>query len=136
VVDVTAAAAVTPTTVTITSVIAFLSVLAGLAGAVIGLASQARGKRTAAKVEEIRVNIDGRLTQQLEKVNELFDRQAELTAALHAAGEAAPGVAVEPVLIRGPLAANEVLLPGPLAAAENLLLRPVVASDPIDGGST
>jgi len=67
----------------VAAVLAFLAVVLGFVTAVLGLLNQARSKKTAGTVREISVNVDGRLS-------DLFERQAELIAALHASGTPVP----------------------------------------------
>lgn len=86
----TAGAALTTTTVTLTTIIAFLAVLAGFGSAVLGLLNANRAKRTEDAVKEIQVNVNGNLAAQGQLVADLIARQEQLMTALHQAGAEIP----------------------------------------------
>jgi hypothetical protein len=72
------------------TVIASLAVVLGFITAVLGFLSQRAARRavmkaatTAEKVQEISINVDGRLS-------EMIERQAQLLGALHASGTPVP----------------------------------------------
>jgi hypothetical protein len=75
---------------TVLAAIASLAVLLGFLTAVLGLVNQrritqasAQATETAGKVQQISVNVDGRLS-------ELIERQAQLLGALHQSGTPVP----------------------------------------------
>lgn len=128
------AAGVTPTTVTLSAVIAFVAVLAGAISAVLGLLNQTKIKRTASTVSEISVNVDGRLSA-------LFERQAQLLAALHENNVPIPELPapllLPPNIYPATAAAAEAVAPPPAPPVLPPPIPgglPVIASDPIDGG--
>jgi hypothetical protein len=62
-----------------------VAVVLGFITAVLGLLNQRKIKNTAGKVQEISVNVDGRLSAMIE-------RQAQLLSALHGSGTPVPPV--------------------------------------------
>lgn len=69
------------------------AVLLGFVTAVLGLMNQRKIASTAGKVQEISVNVDGRLSG-------LIERQAQLLSALHISGTPVPPLPPEKTLIR------------------------------------
>jgi outer membrane murein-binding lipoprotein Lpp len=65
------------------AIIGILAVVLGFVTAVIGLANQRRIRSTASDVQNISVQVDGRLSA-------LLEREAQLLAALHGSGTAVP----------------------------------------------
>lgn len=59
------------------------AVALGLVTAILGMVNQSRARKTAEKVHQISVEVDGRLS-------ELLERQAQLLSALHAGGVPVP----------------------------------------------
>lgn len=104
VVGLLAAAPLTSTSITLTSVTAFAAVLLGFLTAILGFLNQRKIKAaavnqavTAGKVDTISVNVDGRLSQ-------LFERLDAVTAARES------GVPVPPA---APAAPEKTLIPPP-----------------------
>jgi hypothetical protein len=62
----------------ILAILGILAVIGGLAASILGLISNVRAAKTGKKVQEISVQVDGRLST-------LLERQAQLLAAMHAA---------------------------------------------------
>jgi hypothetical protein len=84
---------------TLTALTAFAAVLLGFVTAILGYLNQRRIKTTAAaaevvagKVQEISVNVDGRLSR-------LFERQAQLLGTLHESGIPIPPMPAEKTLM-------------------------------------
>jgi hypothetical protein len=71
------------------AVIASLAVVLGFITAVLGLANQRRIRHTASDVQQISVQVDGRLST-------LLERQAQLLDALHQSGTPVPPIPPEP----------------------------------------
>lgn len=71
------------------AVLGALAVVAGCAASILGLISNARAARTGREVQNISVQVDGRLST-------LLERQAQLLAAMHQAGTPIPDRPAEP----------------------------------------
>jgi hypothetical protein len=71
------------------AVLGVLAVVAGCAASILGLVSNARAARTGRQVQQISVQVDGRLST-------LLERQAQLLAAMHEAGTPIPAKPPEP----------------------------------------
>jgi biopolymer transport protein ExbB/TolQ len=65
--------------------LAFAAVVLGLVTAILSLVNQRRAKTTAEKVQQISVQVDGRLST-------LLERQSQLLDALHQSGTPVPPV--------------------------------------------
>lgn len=71
------------------TVLGALAVVAGCAASILGLVSNARAARTGKEVQNISVQVDGRLST-------LLERQAQLLATMHQAGVPIPDRPAEP----------------------------------------